>query len=97
MTALHIVNRSPSEGRALATALALLRDGDALLLIEDGVIAAGLTPPALSSLSERKISLYALGPDLLARGLTAARRINVIDYTGFVELTTQYKTLRHWH
>ena len=37
---LHIVNKSHTERNALSSCLRLAQDGHALLLIEDGVIAA---------------------------------------------------------
>ena len=37
---LHIVNKSPSQTATLASCLRLALDGQALLLIEDGVYAA---------------------------------------------------------
>ena len=37
---LHIVNKSPSQTRTLASCLRLAQDGSAVLLIEDGVYAA---------------------------------------------------------
>ena len=97
MTALHIVNRSPHQGDALATALALLTEGDALLLIEDAVIAASAGHPSAASIAACNCAVFALEADLSARGLTAASPVTSIDYSGFVELTVRHNTLRHWH
>src|SRR5690606_25601016 len=67
---LHIVNKSPTDGDALDTALRLSGSG-ALLLIEDGVYAATRGNPAesriRSALERQKI--YVLAPDLEARGM----------------------------
>ncbi len=44
-------------------------------------------------------SFYALGPDIKARGLSDSSVIDgikVIDYDGFVDLTTEHKTVQSW-
>jgi tRNA 2-thiouridine synthesizing protein B len=46
-----------------------------------------------------EVKLYVLGPDLKARGLAAERIIDgiqVVDYGGFVDLTTEHDTVQSW-
>jgi tRNA 2-thiouridine synthesizing protein B len=71
MAALHLVFRSPGESRALEQCLARVGEGDAVLLLEDGVYAAaegsvlGGMPRAMAG----RVAVYVLVPDLEARGL----------------------------
>jgi tRNA 2-thiouridine synthesizing protein B len=64
-----------------------------ILLYEDGVYAA-VKDAASESLIKQALErhpVYALQADLKARGLTSlADGIQVIDYTGFVELVEQH-------
>ncbi len=97
---LHIINKSPSSSNALANCLRLAADGDAILLIEDGVLAAlvntnlkHLTPATL-----KKYTFFVLKPDIEARGIidNILPAIKLIDYDGFVELTLQYHPIQSW-
>ena len=101
MSTLHTVNRSPWEHGALDACLARVRPGSAILLIEDGVLGAlagarfdsGLAPLA------GKVGLYALGPDLAARGIEPERvasRVAVVDYSGFVDLACRHDKTVAW-
>ena len=92
---LHIVNKSPTERHALASCLRVAQDGQALLLIEDGVYAA--TGSALAEAAQG-LKVYALAPDLLARGLLGkvAAGITPIDYAGFVDLVAEHSTSQSW-
>lgn len=76
---LHILNKPPGHART-RLCLATLAATDALVLIEDAVLASGL---------ETSAAVYALGPDLAARGLAADNGqtgVNVIDYEELVAL-----------
>ncbi|GAB6049291.1 sulfurtransferase complex subunit TusB [Hydrogenophilus islandicus] len=94
---LHIVNKSPFDRPTLATVARCARGG-ALLLIEDGVVAA--TKGVASPLTEiaAKMPVYVLGPDLEARGL--AQRVidgvTVVDYAGFVQLVADHRNCQTW-
>ena len=92
---LHIVNKSPHERASLSSALAHARPGHAVLLIEDAVIAATTGSPAAAP---EGVALYALGPDLQARGLAArvAPGVAVVDYAGFVELVAAHPRVQSW-
>ena len=44
-------------------------------------------------------TVYVLGPDLAARGMSEDRVIDgiqVVDYSGFVDLTTKHDTCQSW-
>ncbi len=73
-----------------------LSPDDAIILIEDGVIAA-LQPP-FNGQSEMSLSVFALKADLLARGLTErlSNTVTIIDDAEFVELCCKYSKTISW-
>lgn len=84
---LHILNKPPEHPR-FAECLGMSSPDDALLLIENGVLA--LASP--ERLSDRKV--YALSPDVRARGLTASE--GLLDYTDMVSLTLKAERVISW-
>ncbi len=92
---LHIVNKSHSERNALASCLRVAQAGQSVLLIEDGVYAA--VGGALGEATTR-LKVYALGPDLAARGLAgkAAAGVTLVDYAGFVDLVAEHSSNQTW-
>ena len=98
---LHTVNRSPFEHGALEGCLARVRPGSAVLLIEDGVLGAlaeSRFADRLAALSD-EVEFFALGPDLDARGIEAARLtpfVEVVDYPGFVALACRFARTVAW-
>lgn len=100
MSILHTVNKSPFEKQTLSSCIAHVCDGDAVLMIEDAVYAAIAGTSAASLLEgNEKISIYALGPDLDARGLGDVDLIpglKIVDYNGFVDLAVEYDKTQSW-
>lgn len=99
MTALHIVNRSPTRSDALQSCLRILAPGDALLLIEDAVYAAPDTAHnrALLESCPDSVPCHALRADLEARGLQALLpAIRTVDDGGFVELVCAHTQTISW-
>jgi len=101
MAVLHIVNKSPFERNSLDTCLRLARKGSAILLIEDGVYATrkGTDCGARLQQAMPDVTVYALQPDMQARGLPADATIDgvePVDYDGFVRLATEYDKLQSW-
>ena len=101
MSVLHIVNKSPFERNALDACLRLARADSAILLIEDGIYAAqkgtAVSDRVAAALGKHRV--YALTPDLQARGIGEDRLIDgieAIDYDGFVELACQYDKSQSW-
>lgn len=94
---LHIVNKSPYSNPALASCLRLISRDDALLLIEDGVY-VGLGEAAELEALDEAVPVYALVPDLAARGVlnALAPRIKAIEDRAFVELTLTYPKSQSW-
>lgn len=101
MSTLHTVNKSPFTNRTLESCLAHCKDGDAVLMIEDGVY-GGLAGTALADRVAARtgaVSIYVLSPDVAARGLAADRLLNGIagvDYDGFVDLVAQHDRTQAW-
>lgn len=73
--------------------LRLITAEDAVLFMQDGVIAAVTQSPYLDALQKTGAQLYALDVDINARGLqnTLSTAVSVITYQGFVKLTEVQK------
>jgi tRNA 2-thiouridine synthesizing protein B len=101
MSTLHTVNKSPFERSAFVSALNHLRPGDALLMMEDGVVGArkGSAFAGLLENTAKSCSVYVLGPDLAARGMGETDMIagaKLVDYGGFVDLVTTHDRTQAW-
>lgn len=101
MSTLHTVNKSPFERDSLSSCIRLAKKGSAILLIEDGIFGAmaGTDHSAMVQDAMKNASFYVLGPDLAARGMSEDRVIDgiqVVDYSGFVDLTKQHDTCQSW-
>lgn len=94
---LHTLMTSPFRCD-IAALLRLLGDGDDVLLLQDGVIAALEGNPALEALLNAPISLYVLQEDVEARGLSAQISTNVVSvgYTNFVALVVKNPQQMTW-
>jgi tRNA 2-thiouridine synthesizing protein B len=94
---LHTLNASPASA-AYKDCLTLLRPGDALVLLGDGVYAAVPGTGASGELAARGIGLYLLDPDARLAGITApAAGVEVIDMAGLVRLTEQFPRQLAWY
>ena len=101
MSTLHTVNKSPFERDSLSSCLRLAVKGSSILLIEDGVFGAmaGTDHSDMVQAAMKDASVYVLGPDLAARGMSEDRVIDgikVIDYSGFVDLTAECESVQAW-
>lgn len=76
----------------------LVAPEDALLLMQDGVLAALEGSQACELLFQHIQSVYVLSEDLAARGLVGqiSHNITLIDYTGFVALTEKHAQQTAW-
>lgn len=96
---LHILNKSPLENASLDSVLRLAKSG-ALLLIEDAVYGATRGNAAEPKLREAmaRMKVYALAPDLQARGV-ADRLLDgvaTVDFDGFVDLVVEHPNCQSW-
>lgn len=95
MPTLHLVSRAP----ALAACLEVAGADDAVLLLEDGVyagVAAGHAADHGENAPAR--SLFALEPDVRARGLGGrlGAGITVVSDAGFVDLVERHQPIVTW-
>jgi len=97
---LHIVNKSPFERNSLESCLRLASKGSAVLLTEDGVYGAtkGSSVEGKVQAAMANVKVYALGPDLQARGMAnrVLDGVTVVDYGGFVDLVAEYSNCQSW-
>lgn len=101
MSTLHTVNKSPFATGSLLSCLAHCRDGDAVLMMEDGVYGALTDTGVASQVAEKVggVSIYVLKSDTDARGLAEDRLIEGIesvDYDGFVDLVAGTDRTQSW-
>jgi len=101
MSDLYTVNKSPFTKSSLDTALTYSKAGTAILLYEDGVYAAvkgsAVEEKIKAAMGDKKV--YALGPDVAARGIAEDRVIDgieLVDYTGFVDLVEANDKVQAW-
>lgn len=97
---LHTWNKATTTAPQLAACLAVLAEGDSLLLLEDAVYLA-LDAAFMSRFAAElpdSPRLYALAPDLAARGISAriSPAVNVIGYKEFVALSLQHQRVVNW-
>jgi tRNA 2-thiouridine synthesizing protein B len=97
MSILHVVNKSPYERNSLGTCVGYYHEGDAILLIEDGVYAAIKSGKAAEKL--QGLDVVVLGPDTAARGIATNKLmdgVKVVDYSGFVDLAVAKDLVQSW-
>ena len=99
MSILHTVNKSPFEKPALSSCLQHALPGSVVLLLEERLWRAGGQSPADQLENARDVRVYALGPDLAARGISPdvlASGVEVLDYEGFVDLAVECDKVKAW-
>ncbi len=101
MAMLHIVNKSPFERVAFESCLTHAKAGDSILMIEDAAVGAidgtKFSDQLKAAMTDK--SVYVLGGDLAARGMSEDRMIDGIksvDYAGFVDLTADNEKTQSW-
>lgn len=95
MSCLHTISKSP-DAELLGSCVSLLRPGDAILFLEDGVYHCA-TGELLDELAAQ-LKLYCLADDLEARGLTALASdvIEPVGYAEFVALAAAHDRVISW-
>ena len=101
MAMLHIVNKSPFERVNLASCLGHASAGDSIIMIEDAAVSVVdgtvFTDEIKAAMADK--SVYVLGGDLTARGMSEDRIIDgvkIVDYAGFVDLTADNDKTQSW-
>ncbi|KML64730.1 sulfurtransferase complex subunit TusB [Pectobacterium peruviense] len=94
---LHTLSSSPYHAD-LDTLLRSLERGDALVLLQDGVIAALAGGDIIQRLLDSAVLIYALQPDTEARGVTEqiSNSVTLIGYNEFVQLTVEHPQQLAW-
>lgn len=96
MAVLHLLATSPYHSKGvLQLCLSRMGTNDALLLLQDGVYA--VTTPLLDKLNG--VNVFALIPDIEARGLEPEKALKVaslIGYAEFVDLVAAYPKNISW-
>ena len=95
---LHTLH-APPDSPPFRDCLALAADGDAVLLLGDGVYAALEGSAACDQLRACPATLYYLDEDAAARGVGAGLWTGVapLDMDGFVKLTEQFQRQMAWY
>ncbi len=87
---LHILNKTPDHPR-FSECMGTLGPDDALALTENGVLGVS------ASANLKQFRVYALEPDLEARGLADQKlHAKTIDYADLVNLTLQAERVISW-
>ncbi|EMV7410937.1 TPA: sulfurtransferase complex subunit TusB [Enterobacter soli] len=94
---LHTLSHSPWQCDIEAL-VKMLREGDDLLLIQDGVLAAIEGSRFVEILTNAPISVSALKEDIDARGLAGqiSAKIDVVGYTDFVNIAVTHSSQMNW-
>lgn len=94
---LHTLAHSPWQCD-METLLRTVREGDDLLLLSDGVIAALEGGRYLELLQNAPITVHVLKDDIDARGLSGQISSSAVrvGYTDFVSLTLKHETQMRW-
>ncbi|QTF06874.1 sulfurtransferase complex subunit TusB [Brenneria izadpanahii] len=94
---LHTLSHSPYHCDIDAL-LRCLGPDDAVVLLQDGVIAALADTDVAKRFLNAAVPLYALKNDADARGLTEriSGNVSLIDYNQFVQLTVKYPKQLAW-
>ncbi|WP_423839935.1 sulfurtransferase complex subunit TusB [Vibrio mytili] len=89
---LHIIKSVP----AIQDAMAMYSEQDDILLIEDAIYSANPQHPAFHYL--KKASTFVLESDIQARGMVnrISPSIQIVNYSGFVELTANQDKSLTW-
>lgn len=99
MSILHTVNKSPFQKSDLSSCLAHANSGDAVLLIEDGVYGAISGTQAASQVASADASVFVLGGDLAARGISEdklADGVKIVSYDDFVDMAAEHQAVNSW-
>ena len=92
---LHTLNKSPYSTSNLESCLRFIRDGDVILLLEDGVYAAAAKTSKSHLIEDavKKFSVYAIQADVKARALDALiDGVQLADYNDFVKLLEEHRS-----
>jgi len=100
LSTLFTLSKSWHQSTALFEQLAFAQKGDAILLLQDAVLAAHSAITLASFVAKCKVnnvSVYVLHNDCLLRGVDVKYvDLILVDYAGFVDLVGQYDKQVAW-
>lgn len=94
MSTLHTISKPPSS-ELLAQCLTAVREGDAILFLEDGVYYCAMDNLALPA---SDIAVFGLREDITARGIQkrVCKNIRAVTMRHFVELCCTHSKIINW-
>jgi len=101
MKMLHTVNKSPFENSTVISCISMCSKNSSILFIEDAVISVMKSTKFSKTISNslKDFKMYALKPDLEARGLSldnVIEGVKIVGYEEFVDLTTEHDSVQSW-
>ena len=95
---LHTLSASPASP-AFGDCIRLLGEGDALLLLGDGVYAALCETAPCKHLMNTGADLYVLEPDAAAAGILNLMedKVKLVDFNAFVDLSEEFTRQQAWY
>ncbi|MFC1503047.1 sulfurtransferase complex subunit TusB [Pseudomonadota bacterium] len=95
---LHTITTSPFHTQSLQSCLRYISQDDEILLLQDAVIAGLRENFWCEAIKNSGVKIYLLKEDLLARGIVEKvdDSFDVVDYKGFVSLSTEHETQMNW-
>lgn len=95
---LHLVSSKNNAQQALG----FMADSDAILFMESSTLHLLNSSVFIKDLREcaAKVKFYTLISDIQLRGIVCdevSELINIVDYTGFVDLTVVHNTIKTWN
>ena len=101
MKMLHTVNKSPFENSTVISCISMCAKNSSILFIEDAVISVMKSTKFSKTISNslKDFKMYALKPDLEARGLSldnVIKGVEIVGYEEFVDLTTEHDSVQSW-
>ena len=101
MKMLHTVNKSPCENSTVISCISMCAKNSSILFIEDAVISVMKSTKFSNTISNslKDFKMYALKPDLEARGLSLDNVIEGVEIVGSeecVDLTTEHDRVQSW-
>ena len=101
MKMLHTVNKSPFENSTVISCISMCSKNSSILFIEDAVISVMKSTKFSKTISNslKDFKMYALKPDLEARGLSldnVIEGVEIVGYEEFVDLTTEHDSVQSW-
>lgn len=95
---LHILNQSPSNTGVIKDMLQTVSENDSILMMEDAAYFVLEAHVAAFDSLPKSVQLYALSPDIEARGLSrkSTDLITLVDDKGFVQLCCDNSKTVSW-